>query len=155
MESYYSVVMKSTRNLPFWGTGTLLCSSQPNLLLTGTVSSHLLWCNEQIAAGWTSSSPGVPSAGLLLSLLSQISEGFFLLLIFIYVPEVYVVWGLVWAAGCFSWKKPWWSERRMSSRCCFVEISLAGDRSVFLQGIKPAQQYQATWVFFQSVDSSS
>lgn len=36
----------------FGGTGTLLCSSQPNLSLPGTVSSHLRWCNEQIA-GWT------------------------------------------------------------------------------------------------------
>lgn len=78
----------------------------------------------------------------------QISEGFFLLLVFIYVSEVYVFWRSVWAAGRFSWKKMWWSQGRMSSQRCFVEISLAGDRSVFLQGLEPAQQYQATWIFY-------
>lgn len=103
IENYYSLVMKSTWDLPFWGTSMLLCSSQPNHLLPGTVSSHLFQCSEQIA-GWTSSSPVVPSAGLLLSLLSQISEVFSLLLVFMYVSEVCVVWGLVWAAVCFSWK---------------------------------------------------
>lgn len=81
----------------------------------------------------------VPSTGLLLSLLSSNFRRF-LAPVFIYVSEVYIVWRLVWAAGCSSWKKVWWSQCRMSSQSCFVEISLAGDLSVFLQGLEPAQQ---------------
>lgn len=50
--------------------------------------------------------------------------------------------------AAFRGKKMWWSQRRMSSQSCFVEISLAGDHSVFLQGLEPAQQYQATWIFY-------
>lgn len=50
--------------------------------------------------------------------------------------------------AAFLGKKMWWSQGRMSSQCCFVEISLAGDHSVFLQGLEPAQQYQATWIFY-------
>lgn len=112
MESYYCLVLKSTQNLPSRETGTLLCSHQPDLLLPGPVSSQvghvftplqqansrLVFCKSHGAFSWAAP-----------SLLSQISEGCFLLLSFIYVSEVCVVWGLVWAAGCFSWKKPWCS----------------------------------------------
>jgi len=90
----------------------LFCPLQPDLLLPWPVSSQLghtfavlQRANSRLDfySAYRAFSWAVPP------LLSQSSKGFFLLLISVYVPEVYVVWGLVGAAGCFSWKKPQWS----------------------------------------------
>lgn len=63
-------------------------------LVQGT-NSRLDFFKRCDAFHWAAPLPAFP----------RFPEASFSCLFFIYVSEVYIVWHLLWAAGCFSWKK--------------------------------------------------